>query len=149
MNPRSQQVSHNENKGDPRTYAIIGAAMEVHQVLGRGFLEPVHQEALALELAARRTPHRREVELPMRYKGRPLRTQYRADFVCYDAVIVELKALGQLTGRERAQVINYLKATTVQVALLMNFGTSSLEYERLVNTQQSQSAESAKSADET
>ncbi len=121
--------------------------MEVHRELGSGFLEAAYQEALALEFTARDVPHRREVELPVLYKGQQLDTRYRADFVCFDAVIVELKALSKLTGTERVQVINYLKASSLEVGLLINFGASSLEHERLVFTKRSQSVQSAESAD--
>lgn len=121
-----------DKRGDQRTYAIIGAAMEVHRQLGHGFLEAVYQEALAVEFAAREIPFRREVELTVDYKGAALRCTYKADFICYDAIIVELKALGALTGVEQAQVINYLKATGLPLGLLLNFGRPSLEHKRLV-----------------
>lgn len=117
---------------DPQTYAIIGAAMEVHRRLGRGFLEAVYQEALEVEFGERGVPFRREVEIPIVYRERQLACSYRADFVCYGDVIVELKALRLVTDTERAQVINYLKATGLQRALLLNFGTPSLDHKRFV-----------------
>jgi GxxExxY protein len=121
-------------ENDPRTYAVIGAAMEVHRLLGCGFLETVYQEALELELAARDIPFRAQVQLPIRYKDRVLKTVYRADFVCYDAVIVELKALTQIGPVEEAQVINYLKATGYEIGLLLNFGRTSLQSKRYILT---------------
>lgn len=128
---------------DPQTYAIIGAAMEVHKTLGHGFLEAVYQEALAREFSMRSMPFRREAEMPVLYKGERLNTGYRADFVCFDAVVVELKALQAIGGTEEAQVINYLKATGLQCGILLNFGTTSLQYKRLVFNL----CESAQSAD--
>ena len=132
-----------ENVRDPQTYAIIGAAMEVHRVLGCGFLEPVYQEALAKEFLLRGIPFRRDLELPITYKGDLLAVKYKPDFICYDAVIVELKALDKLGGKEKAQVINYLKATGYERGLLLNFGTARLEYERLILTARYSSADCA------
>jgi len=117
---------------DPRTYAIIGAAMEVHRVKGCGFLEGVYQECLAIELGLRSIAFEREKEFRLEYKGTPLQRTYKADFVCHGEVIVEVKALPELTGRDEAQLINYLKAATLHVGLLLNFGRQSLEWRRLV-----------------
>jgi GxxExxY protein len=91
-------------ENDPRTYAIIGAAMEVHKQLGCGFLEPVYQEALTVEFSKREIPFRREVTLPIFYKHVRLNTPYRVDFICFEEVAVELKALAQLSGTEEAQL---------------------------------------------
>lgn len=121
-------------KNDPETYAIIGAAMEVHRELGSGFLEAVYQDALELELADRGILFDREFAVPVRYKARPLNTPYRADFVCEGGIIVELKAIKLLTDVESAQVIHYLKATGFNRALLNNFATPSLQHKRFVNT---------------
>jgi GxxExxY protein len=120
------------DKNDPRTYAIIGAAMDVHRELGCGFLEAVYQEALEIELELRGVPFRRLVELPVRYKGRLLKKTYCADLITHETVIVELKALAKMSGTEEPQVINYLKATGLEVGLLLNFGTRSLEYRRFI-----------------
>jgi GxxExxY protein len=116
---------------DPRTYAIIGAAMEVHRELQQGFLENAHQCALAAEFKLCFLPFAREVDLPIFYKEQQLECKYRADFICFGSV-VEVKASKQLTEIDRAQVINYLRATRFEVAVLLNFGGKSLEYERIV-----------------
>jgi GxxExxY protein len=117
---------------DPRTYAIIGAAMEVHRRLGHGFLEPVYQEALEREFAFQGIPAEREVVLSISYRGQVLRTSYLADFVCFGSIIVELKALSAFDPAHLAQVINYLKATGNDVGVLLNFGTTRLQYKRIV-----------------
>jgi len=129
---------------DEQTFAIIGAAMAVHRKLGHGFLEAVYQEAMAIELAHQGIPYAHEVELPIQYRGQQLSTGYRVDFLCFEEVIVELKALDRLTTREDAQVINYLKASGKPRGLLLNFGNKSLEQKRLVLNLR----ESAQSADE-
>ncbi len=115
------------------SYKIIGAAMEVHRQLGNGFLEAVYQEALAIELKLRDIPFVREQKLDVKYKGQLLSTFYVADFVCYDTIIVEIKALSELSGNHESQVINYLNATEMKLGLLINFGSESLEYKRLLH----------------
>jgi GxxExxY protein len=132
MNPQIAQKDADSK--DPQTYAIIGAAMEVHRQLGPGFLEAVYQHALAIEFSARSIPFEREAELPVYYKGKRLDCSYRADFVCYNEVIVELKALRAITGIEEAQLLNYLRATGLERGLLLNFGCARLELKRLVFT---------------
>jgi GxxExxY protein len=117
---------------DSQTFAVIGAAMAVHSELGPGFLEPVYQEALSIEFRLRDLPFRREAMLPIVYKGELLTCAYKADFVCFESIIVELKALAKLSGTEQAQILNYLKATGLHRALLLNSGTARLETKRLV-----------------
>jgi GxxExxY protein len=112
---------------DPRTYAVIGAAMEVHRELGPGFLEAVYREALALEMQARSIPYAVEVELPVFYKGTRLAAAYRTDMIAQDSIVVELKAIPKLGNAEEAQMLNYLKATGLKIGLLLNFGGRSLE----------------------
>jgi GxxExxY protein len=115
------------------SYAIVGAAMEVYNSLGRGFLEAVYQEALALELSERDMPFEQQLGLSIYYKGRLLRKNYIADFVVYDKILLEVKSLKQLTSLEDAQMLNYLKATGFRLGLLLNFGAAErLEHKRLV-----------------
>ena len=133
---------------DPQTYAIIGAAMEVHRELGNGFLEAVYQAALAIEFAERQIPFRGEVELPVYYKGRRLSCGYRADFVCFESVLVETKAIGTLATVDQAQLLNELKATKHRRGILINFGAASLEHKRMVFGTESPLRESVKSVDQ-
>lgn len=118
---------------DPETYAVIGAAMRVHTELGRGFLEIVYQDALELELRAQKIPYDREKQIFVRYRGMILPSHFSVDFVCYENIIVELKALSEYSGKEKAQVLNYLKASGYQRGLLINFGKDRLEHERVIN----------------
>ncbi len=112
-------------------YSIVGAAIEVHRVLGPGFLEPVYQEALQFELGDRDVPFVADKLVPVMYKTRELDKYYRADVICYGQIIVELKALDCLTQRETAQLLNYLKATSLRVGVLINFGSlGRLEWKR-------------------
>lgn len=117
---------------DPKTFEIIGAAMDVHRELGSGFLEAVYQEALGIEFGVRKIPFQKEIDLPICYKEVVLSTSYRADFICYGDIIVELKAISQMSGKEESQVINYLKATSLKIGLLLNFGSGQLEYKRFI-----------------
>ena len=117
---------------DSETYAVIGAAMEVHRQLGQGFLEAVYRAALARELTHRGIPFRAEVDLPVFYKGHRLSCGYRADFICFEDVLLKTKAISSLTSADDAQVLNYLKATRHQRGLLINFGAPSLQTKRLI-----------------
>ncbi|MBS0267324.1 MAG: GxxExxY protein [Planctomycetes bacterium] len=117
---------------DPKTYALIGAAMEVHRQLGCGFLEPIYQEAFDIELRLRNIPFLREEPIAVYYKGNLLQSTYKPDFICYGEIIVELKALTKLSGSEESQLLNYLKATNFPVGILLNFGKPSLEFERFI-----------------
>ncbi len=114
------------------SYAIIGACMEVHRILGYGFLEAVYQEALSIEFSKRKIPFEQEKYLRILYKGNCLKKEYRADFICYDKIILETKAQSRLSNNDLAQTLNYLKITDYNLGLLVNFGTSSLQYKRVV-----------------
>jgi GxxExxY protein len=117
------------------TYAILGACFEVYKDKGCGFLEAVYQECLRIELAHREIPFEAEVALPLMYRGQPLQTSYRADFICYGKIILELKAASAILDEHRAQLLNYLAATGYELGMLINFGHHpKLEHERLANT---------------
>ena len=116
------------------SYAIIGAAMEVHSILGSGFLEAVYQTALEKELRLRGIPFERKVKLPVLYKG-DLIGEYEADIIVDGKIIVEIKSVSRLTSAHDAQAIHYLAATGLQLAILINFGESSLQSRRVIKTQ--------------
>ena len=113
-------------------YQIVGAAMEVHSILGCGFTEPIYQEAMEIELSLRNIPFLREDTLNISYKGHTLKKNFRPDFICFDKIIVELKALDTVTEEHISQVYNYLKASNLQLGLLINFGNKSLSFKRIV-----------------
>ena len=115
------------------TEKILKACIDVHNELGNSFLEPVYQEALAIEFNLQRIPYKKEVKLEITYKGHKLDKEYYADFICYDSIIVELKAVARLVNSHKAQVINYLSAINKNVGLLVNFGESSLKWQRISN----------------
>lgn len=120
-------IYHNES------YQILGAAMHVYNVLGAGFVEAVYQEALQKEFRRRNIPHDREKEVNIYYGNEVLDIKLRPDFICYDKIIVELKAVAELENIHRAQIINYLKATKFKLGLLINFGyDGELQFERRI-----------------
>ena len=115
------------------SYKIIGAAFNVYNTLGHGFLEAVYQECLELEFKKQGIPYEREKEIKIYYDGQDLKQTYKADFVCYDKIIVELKAVSELDESHHAQVYNYLHATGYKLGILLNFGCSDgLEKDRIV-----------------
>ena len=116
---------------EEETGKILNACFEVHKELGNGFLEAVYQEALELELKNQNIPYEREKLLPITYKGKLLEKDYYADFICYGKIVVELTAVAALTSSHKAQVINYLKASSNEIGLLIYFGTNSLKWERI------------------
>ena len=115
------------------SYKVVGAAFKVYKALGHGFLEAVYQEALEIEFQRQGIPYEREKELKIQYDGVELKQTYKADFVCFGKIIVELKAVNALDDAHRSQVYNYLHATGYKLGLLLNFGNSDeLEKERIV-----------------
>ena len=105
--------------------------MEVHKVLGCGFVEMVYQEALEEEFKKRNIPYEREKELLINYKGKILSKTFRADFICYDKIILELKAVNEFIDDHYAQIYSYLKASNMSLGILINFGKANLDYYRL------------------
>lgn len=119
---------------EKETYNIIGACINVHKILGKGFLESVYQEALEKEFVKRNIPFNRQKKLQITFHGEPLSKYFISDFICYDSIILEIKASSFIHKDNQDQVINYLKATGFSVGLLINFGESSLKWKRFINT---------------
>jgi len=116
------------------THQVLGGCFEVYNSMGSGFLESVYQECLEIELTSRDIPFRAQESLSLHFKGRELKRTFAPDLLCFGSIVVELKAVRHLAPGHRAQIIHYLKATNLQVGLLVNFGTyPKLEYERIVN----------------
>ena len=132
---------------DELSQNVIGCAIEVHRNLGPGLLESSYRQCLACELSHACIPFQMELPLPVRYKGNLLTCGYRADFICYEDLLVETKAIAELTRADNAQLINELKATGLQRGLLLNFGAPSLQFKRLVRTASENLRKSAKSVD--
>lgn len=126
MDIRRQQLIYPQE-----SYDIVGAAMKVHNAFGPGFSEKVYQEALEVEYLNTEIPFKREAELHAVYNGKILNTTFIPDFICYDKIIVELKAVKELDDIHRSQAINYAKVANMKLALLINFGEYKLTYERL------------------
>ena len=122
-----------DNTYDKQLYAIIGAAMEVQNELGMGFLELVYHDALNIELGLRGIPFETEKPIAINYKGKPLERTYKADLVCYDQIVVELKSVEKLKAEHTAQLLNYLKATGLPMGVLINFGEKPLRYKIIPN----------------
>lgn len=114
------------------SYKIISTCISVHKELGCGFFESVYQEALAIEFRHCDIPFEQEKRLDIYFKGIKLRKNYIADFICYDKIILELKAISQISTEHESQLLNYLKATNLKLGILINFGEKSLKYKRLV-----------------
>ena len=119
------------------SYKIIGACMKVHRVLGNGFLEAVYEEAMAKEFAKEDIPYKRQVKLNIYYDDQKLNKFYKADFICYDNIILEIKTVKYVPVAFQAQLKNYLTATKKELGILINFGEPSLTYKRIVNTKNS------------
>ena len=115
------------------SYAIIGAAMEVHSQLGCGFIEKVYQDALEIEFGLKGIPYNREKHLPILYKGQQIKHDYYADFICFDKIVIECKAVSEILDIHKAQTLNYMKINNLKLGIIINFSQQSLEYKRIIN----------------
>lgn len=116
------------------TYKLIGVAMEIHRILGKGFSEVVYKDAFEYELKTQNIPYHREKEFVINYKGTVLSHKFYADFVVFDKIILEVKCKKGILEEHYAQVINYLAISKLEVGLLVNFHEKSLEHKRIVYT---------------
>jgi len=116
------------------SYKIIGICMDIHSTLGKGFLEAVYNEVLEKEFIKQQVPYQREVKLDIFFKGEKLDKKYKADFICYEEIILETKSVSFLHDNFTKQILNYLRATNKKLGILINFGESSLKYKRVVNS---------------
>ena len=114
------------------SYAIIGAAMEVHNQLGCGFIEKVYQDALEIEFGLKGIPYNREKHLPILYKGQQIKHDYYADFICFDKIVIECKAVSEILDIHKAQTLNYMKINNLKLGIIINFSQQSLEYKRII-----------------
>mgnify|MGYP003613084187 CR=1 FL=1 len=119
------------------SYKIIGASMTVHRELGSGFLEAIYEEALKKEFVKMDIPFESQVKLQFYYDGEKLNKYYKADFICYDNIVIEIKAVSQVPDAFYAQIKNYLSATKKELGMLINFGQPSLTYKRIINANNS------------
>ena len=115
------------------SYKIIGACMKVHSELGAGFLESVYQEALEKQFIKEKIPYEREKITPIEFDGELLKKKFKADFICYDKIIIELKPVGYIYQNDEKQLLNYIRATKYKLGILACFGGKSFLYKRLVN----------------
>jgi GxxExxY protein len=130
---------------EQETYKILGACFEVYKQKGCGFTEPVYQECLAIEFEIQRIPFAAQPKIQLEYKGRILEQFFKPDFICFDKIIVEIKALSDLVEANKSQTLNYLNATDFELALLVNFGHyPKLEHKRIANTQNKNSSNNIK-----
>lgn len=115
------------------SFAIIGAAMEVYNQLGSGFVEKVYQDALEIEFELRGIPYKREEHLPVFYKGRQIKHDFFVDFICYDKIVIECKTVSEILNIHKSQTLNYIKINNLKLGIVINFSNQSLEYKRIVN----------------
>lgn len=125
--------SNNKILYKEESFKIIGACMKVHRSLGAGFLEAVYEEALMKEFLIQNIPFKRQLKLELYYDNQKLNKYYRADFVCYDSIILEIKEVTHIPDIFYAQLKNYLKCTQMELGMLINFGMTSLTYKRIIN----------------